>query len=46
MTPVWSDERNGYNRDDHRQGWVHRSLDHSSPKSTSARDDDGDGVGA
>jgi hypothetical protein len=46
MTPVWRDEWNGYNRDDRRQGRVHRSVDHSGPKSNSALDGDGDGVGA
>jgi transposase len=44
MTPVWRDEWNGYNRDDCRQGRVHRSVDHSGPKWTWALDRDGDGV--
>ena len=43
-TTVNTDEWNGYNRIGQRQGRVHRSVDHSGPKSTWAIDADSDGV--
>jgi transposase-like protein len=43
-TVVNTDEWNGYNRVGERQGRVHRTVDHSGPKSTWAVDADGDGV--
>ena len=42
---VNTDERKGYSRVGQRYGRVHRAVDHSGPKSTSALDLDGDGVG-
>lgn len=41
---VNTDQWNGYNRVDQRQERVHRTVDHSGPKSTWAIDADGDGV--
>jgi transposase len=43
-TTVNTDEWSGYNRIGKRQGRVHRTVDHSGPKSTWAIDLDGDGV--
>ena len=43
-TVVNTDQWNGYNRVDQRQERVHRTVDHSGPKSTWAIDADGDGV--
>ena len=41
---VHTDEWKGYSRVGGRRGRVHKTVDHSGPKSTWARDDDGDGV--
>ena len=43
-TTVNTDERKGYSRVGGRHGRVHRTVDHSGPKSTRAIDADGDGV--
>jgi len=43
-TTVNTDEWSGYNRVGKRHGRVHRTVDHSGPKSTWAIDLDGDGV--
>jgi len=43
-TVVNTDEWSGYNRVGGRHGRVHRTVDHSGPKSTWAIDQDGDGV--
>jgi transposase len=43
-TTVNTDEWNGYNRIGKRHGRIHRTVDHSGPKSTWAIDADGDGV--
>ena len=43
-TTIHTDEWNGYNHLGRLRKWVHKTVDHSGPKSTWARDDDGDGV--
>ncbi len=43
-TTINTDEWNGYNRVGARQGRVHRTVNHSGPKSTWAIDADGDGL--